>query len=132
VQLVAFAALQLSVEAPPEGTAAGSAVKAIEGAGSTVTVAVCAALPPVPEQVSVKLVDEVRAPVDWLPLVAFVPDQPPDAAQLVAFALLQLSVEEPPTAMLVGLAPNVTVGGGTTVTVALWLAVPPAPVQLSV
>ena len=47
---------------------------------------------------------------------------------------LQLRVEEPPEATLVGLAVSVTVGAGAvTVTVVDWGAlVPPEPVQASV
>ena len=58
--------------------------------------------------------------------------QPPVAVQLVALVELQVSVELPPLAMLVGLAVNVTVGGGTTVTVAEPLPVPPTPEQFTV
>lgn len=60
------------------------------------------------------------------------PVQPPVAVQLVAFVVLQVSVDEPPLATVVGLAANVSVGAGTTVSVALWLPLPPIPVQVSV
>jgi hypothetical protein len=52
-----------------------------------------------------------------VPLVAFVPVQPPLAVQDVAFALDQVSVELPPDAMIVGLAHSETVGSGATFTV---------------
>jgi hypothetical protein len=47
------------------------------------------------------------------------PDQSPEAVQLVAFVELQVRVEEAPLATLVGLAVSVTVGNGRTVTVAV-------------
>ena len=68
----------------------------------------------------------------WDPDDAFVPVQPPDAVQLVAFVELHVSVDELPDAMLLGEAVNVTVGAGTTVTLAVCAAEPPVPVQLSV
>jgi hypothetical protein len=69
-----------------------------------------------------------------VPLVAFVPLQPPLAVQEVASALDQDSVEEPPRGIAVGLAERVAVGaGGVTVTVVLAGAlVPPVPEQVSV
>ena len=60
------------------------------------------------------------------------PDQPPVAAQEVALVELHDTVDAPPLAMLVGLAPSVTDGSGTTVTVADPLFVPPLPVQVIV
>jgi hypothetical protein len=63
-------------------------------------------------QVSVKFVVAASTPVDWLPLVVFVPLQPPDAAQLVALVEDQAIELLPPLATLVGLAVIVTVGAG--------------------
>jgi len=61
------------------------------------------------------------------------PLQPPEAVQLVASVELQVRVEAPHLLMLVGLAVSVTVGAGAvTATLTVLLAVPPAPVQLSV
>jgi hypothetical protein len=57
-----------------------------------------------------------------VPLVPSVPVQPPLAVQAVASVLDQVSVDEPPESMVVGLADNVTVGAGPeifTVTVAV-------------
>ena len=45
-----------------------------------------------------------------LPLVGSLPDQPPEAVQLDAFAADQLSIAEPPVLTVVGLALRVTVG----------------------
>ena len=53
-----------------------------------------------------------RAPVDWLPLVAFAPLQPPDAVQLLALVEDQASVADAPLEMLLGVAVNESVGGG--------------------
>jgi hypothetical protein len=99
--------------------AVGLAVSVTVGAGTTVTVALCAPLPPMPSQVNVNVVVTVSAAVEAVPLTGLDPLQPPDAVQLVALVELQLSVEVPPPAMLVGLADSVTVGTGTTVTVTL-------------
>ncbi len=79
------------------------------------------------------MVVALSAPVDCEPLVAKVPDQPPEAVQAVALVEDQVRVEVPPFVTLVGLALIVTVGAGAeTVTVADWAAEPPAPVQVSV
>jgi hypothetical protein len=59
---------------------------------------------------------------------------PPVAVHDVALVELQLSVEAPPLATLVGFAVNVAVGAGLAVTVtaaAVAVLVPPAPVQVS-
>ena len=68
----------------------------------------------------------------WLPLVAVLLVQPPLAEQEVALVELHVSVEDPPAAMLEGLALTVTVGCGTTVTVAKPLPEPPVPLQVIV
>ena len=66
------------------------------------------------------------------PLVGLVPLQPPEAVQEVALVELQVSVEAPPGATLVGFAVKVAVGMGRTVTVTLATGlVPPGPVQVS-
>jgi hypothetical protein len=64
--------------------------------------------------------------------MAFVPVQPPDAVQLVALVELHVNVDEPPDAMLVGDAVNVTVGAPAIATAAVCDAEPPVPEQLSV
>jgi hypothetical protein len=76
--------------------------------------------------VVVNVVVEAVPPVGWLPL------QPPEAVQLVAFVVLQVSVEVPPIGTSVGLAVNITVGSGITVTVTVCAPVPPVPVHVSV
>ena len=60
------------------------------------------------------------------------PDQSPEAVQLVAFVLDQVSVELPPDCTFVGFAVRVTVGAGgagVTVTSTLSSPVPFAPVM---
>ena len=66
------------------------------------------------------------------PDVPFVPVQPPAAVQLVAFVELHVNVDELPDGMLLGDADSVTVGAGTTVTLAVCAAEPPVPLQVSV
>ena len=129
----ALVELHVSVEATLLATLVGLAVSVTVGAGTTVTVAVAALLvPPVPVQVKEYEAVEVSAPVPWVPLVAFVPPQPPEALHEVAFVELHASVEPAPLAIEVGLAVSVTVGVPGTVTVAVaTLLVPPAPVQIN-
>ncbi len=76
----------------------------------------------------------VSAPVECEPLVAWLPDQPPDATQEVAFVVDQLKVELLPLTMELGLAARLTVGAGVaavTETVVACVALPPAPVHVS-
>ena len=62
--------------------------------------------------------------------MALVPLQPPEAVHEVALVELHVSVEAPPLATEVGFAVRVTVGAGTTVTVAVTtLLLPPVPVH---
>jgi hypothetical protein len=79
-------------------------------AAFTVTVALAGAdVPPLPLQLNMYVVvlagDTVR-----VPLVALVPDQPPEAAHEVALVEDQVTVETLPGVMLAGLAENDTVG----------------------
>ena len=69
-----------------------------------------------------------------LPLVGSLPDHPPEAVQLVASVEDQLSVEAEPLLTVPGLALMLTVGvgGADTSTVTDLLALPPAPLQVSV
>ena len=74
------------------------------------------------------------APLDCEPLIALLPDQPPEAVQDVALVDDHVSIDAPPLATVLGLAlkPTVAVGRALTDTVADCMALPPAPVQLSV
>ena len=69
--------------------------------------------PPSPIQVSVSVAGSFRV-TDWLPLSDLLPDQAPDAVQLVASVELQLNVVEPPRLIREALALRLTVGGLTT------------------
>jgi hypothetical protein len=71
--------------------------------------------------------------VDWDPLVAWLPNQPPEAVHEVALVVDQAKVELLPLTMELGLAARLTVGAGVgevTEIVAAWAALPPAPVQV--
>jgi hypothetical protein len=64
--------------------------------------------------------------------VALEPLQPPEAVQEVALVELHVSVEALPRATEVGLAANVTVAAGITMTgTVATLLVPPLPVQIN-
>ena len=140
VQPVALVVLQLSVDEASLSIMVGLALSVTVGVpdGPTVTLTVWPALPPAPEQVSVKLVVAVNAPLDWLPLIPTLPLQPAtagfaEAVQSVALVALQLSVDEAPLVIVVGFALKVTVGGGgNTVTVTVCPVLPLAPEQVSV
>ena len=140
VQLVAFVLLHVSVELPPLDTLVGETLRFSVGAAGgccTVIVAVAELDPPVPLQFNEKLALAVSAPVLCEPLVALVPDQPPDAVHDVAFVADQVSVLEPPLVTVVGLAVKVVtgaLGGGAapTCTLADPFVVPPRPAQLKV
>ena len=76
----------------------------------------------------------MSAPVDWVPLVPLLPDQPPEAVQAVALVEDHVSVELLPLTMELGLAARLTVGAEAaevTETVATWVALPPLPVQVN-
>lgn len=75
----------------------------------------------------------VRAPVDWEPLTALVPDQAPDALQDVALVEAHTTEAALPRVIELGLTCKLTVGAGAlTETVADCAALPPVPVQDSV
>ncbi len=77
---------------------------------ATLMVSELATLPPAPAQAREKLLVAFSAPVDSLPETARVPDQAPLAVQDVAFVAVHSRVDEPPTAMLNGVALNTSVG----------------------
>ena len=76
----------------------------------------------------------LSAPVDCDPEVLLAPDQAPEAVHEVALLDDQVNVDALPRSTVLGLALKltVTVGFALTVTVAVWAAVPPAPLQVSV
>jgi len=102
-------------------------------AGVTVTVALWRAEPAEPAQLNVYVAVALRAAVDCEPVVATLPDQPPEAVQVVALLLVQVSSDVPPVLMIEGLALRDTLGGAAaTETVTDCEAEPPAPPQVSV
>ena len=127
---VALIELHFSVETPPVATTVGYATKV--AIGMTLTTVDTLLVPPVPVHDKEYELGIVSAPVLWVPLVAFVPLQLPEAVHEVALVELHVKVEEPPLATDVGFADRVTVGAGTTVTVAVAaLLVPPVPLQVN-
>ena len=89
-------------------------------------------VPPVPVHDKEYELGIVSAPVLCVPLVVIAPLQLPEAVHEVALVELHVKVEEPPLATDVGFADRVTVGAGTTVTVAVAaLLVPPVPLQVN-
>jgi len=135
VQLLVLALLQLKVVEPFSATVVGLADRFTTGAdgATTVTLAESLALPPGPLQVSVKLRFAVRALIVWEPDVALLPDQSPEAVQLLVLALLQLKVVEPFITTLFGLADRETVGATAAATAILTVSLtsPPGPVQVN-
>jgi hypothetical protein len=93
-------------------------------------------VPPLPVQLSVKLVVLARPLIVWLPEICLVPLQPPEAVQVVAFVELQVNIELPPLLTVAGLADRLTVGAGggepITVTVTERVMFPPPPVHCKV
>jgi len=75
----------------------------------------------------------LSAPVDCEPLAVLAPDQAPDAVHAEALLEDHVRVALLPLATVLGLAASATVGaGGVTDTVIDWVALPPAPAQVSV
>ncbi len=99
VQLVALREVQLSVDAPPEATEVGDALIDTVGAGVAVTIETVAdfelEVPLELVQVKVYVVLAEIGPTVCVPEVATEPLQPPEAVQLLAFVVLQVSVEDP-------------------------------------
>jgi hypothetical protein len=75
----------------------------------------------------------LNAPVGCEPLAALAPDQAPEAVHAVAWFDDHTRVDPLPLATVLGLAESARVGAGwVTETVVDWLALVPAPVQVSV
>jgi hypothetical protein len=119
-QEVALVADQFNVALLPLVIALGPTLRITLGAGDfTVTVAVCAALPPGPVQVNVYIALAVSSLVDCEPLIGLLPDHAPEAEHDVAFAADQFNVELVPLVIVLGLALRLTEGAvGATETVA--------------
>jgi hypothetical protein len=131
---VALALDHVSVDEPPESTVLGLALRVIAGGrADTVTVAVCAAEPPGPVQVNSYSVVLDSAPVDHVPLVATAPLHPPEAVHAAAFSELQLRLDMPPAATVVGEACSVTAAAAEVTTTSADCELdPPGPVQVKV
>jgi hypothetical protein len=136
VQEVVLAEVQVNVELPPSLTLVGLALSVTVGAGAgaeIVTMADWEAEPPAPVHARVKLVVVVSAGVLWEPFIGSLPAQPPEAVQDVALVAVHASIEVAPLFTVLGLAARVTAGAGVVIeTVALWTALPPLPLQVSV
>ncbi len=132
---VAFVEFHVRVAEPPLATVVGLAVSVSVGAAagaSTVTMIDRVAVPPSPVHDNVKVLVDVRVPVDCEPDVVLSPDQAPEAVHESAFVELHVKVAVPPLGTAVGLAPSSTVGAGgggvpDTTTVTDCVAVPPEP-----
>jgi hypothetical protein len=124
---------QVKVALPPLLTVEGFALNVTVGvAFATATVADCEAVPPLPWQVSMYVCWAVRLPVACVPLVDWLPDQPPEAVHELALVADHDKVEALPLITVLGLALSETVGAAElTLTVADCVALPPAPVQSS-
>jgi hypothetical protein len=132
VQLVALVLDHVSVEVAPEATEVGVADKVTVGGCSTSTTTVDEVLPPGPEHVRTNVLFWLSVADTWLPDTFLLPDQAPDAVQLVAFVLDQTSVVVSPDLTLLGVAVKVTIGGYNTSTITEAAPVPPAPSQVNV
>ena len=110
-QLVALLLDHVSVDALPLATLVGEALKVSVGAGRMVTPTLRVTEPPAPLQLSVKVESVVSAPVEAVPLSDWRPLQEPEAVQLEALVVVQVSVDAPLLATLVGKALKVRVGG---------------------
>ncbi len=136
LQVLTLRPVQLSVEFVLRATLRGFADKVTEGLPPDVTVTATVlvpVVPPAPAHVSVKLEFAVSAPVVCVPDVPLDPVHAPEAAQLVAFVVDQVSCDDVPDWTEVGDAASVTVGAvAETVTVALRETEPPVPLHASV
>ena len=63
--------------------------------GVTVILISLVTVPPAPEQDRLKLVFEVKASITIEPEVVLLPDQPPEATQLMVLVLSHIKVVEP-------------------------------------
>lgn len=142
LQLVALADDHVSVTLSPASIVEALALKLTVGSGSGIGAATSidtdeAAVPPCPEQVNVNVVSAFKGPTTWLPDVAWVPLQPPDAVQLVAFVDDHVSVALSPESTALALDVRLTLGESIgsvplTDTSTEATVTPPNPEQLNV
>ena len=123
--VVALVETQVNVLLAPLLTVVGAADSDTVGTGGggfvTVTDVLAAAVPPVPEQLSVNVASAFNAPVLSLPETAFAPLQAPVAVHDVALVDDHVNVLLAPLLTVVGAADSATVGAG---------AGPPPPEEL--
>jgi hypothetical protein len=139
VTCVALVAVTVNVDEPPVTIEVGLAAMLTVGAGATVTVVPAVAFPPAPVAVAVYVVVTVGLTA-WVPPAAcrvYVLPSVPVTVTAVAFVAATVNVDELPEAIEVGLAEMLTVGAtggpdGVTVTVAVAVVFPPAPVAVAV
>lgn len=138
VHEVALVDVHVSIAVSLTATLVGLAVNDTVGAGGggggggeaeIFTVTERPTVPPAPVQSRSKVEVAVSCADCCDPDVALLPAHAPEAAQAVAFWLLQVSVVRAPEATVVGFAENVSVGAGNRLTVTERCVVPPAPVQ---
>jgi hypothetical protein len=85
----------------------------------TVTVVLCAVVPPAPVQLNVNVAAAFITPVVRVPLMAIAPFQPPEAVQEVALVAAHCNMAVPPWGTLAGVAVSERTGADDeTVTVA--------------
>jgi hypothetical protein len=130
---VALVELQLSTELAPVPTVLGDALRLTVGDGAvTDTIVDWVALPCGPVQVNVKVDFSDSGPLDCVPLIAFLPDQAPEATQDSASSENQVSVEAPPGLTVVGVALRTIAGADRATEIVVDCVTDPAgPVQVS-
>jgi len=116
-QVFAFVAVHAKVADSPARIVSGKAVIATVGGGTTVTVTLAVVVPPNPVAVMVYVV-VIAGVTATEPLTSTVPT-PWSISQVSAVVVVHVSVADSPAGIISGEAVNVTVGGGTTVTVTL-------------
>lgn len=125
LQAVALVLDQDNVAAAPGFTVDGVALIETVGGGTTVTLTLRLVVPLGPVQASANVVVTNNGTVCSDPVSALLPDHPPVALQLVAPALVQVSVVVPFCAIELGARDNETVGAahamwGTTSSSSKW------------
>ena len=114
VQAVAFVVVQVSVVPAPDTTLVGLAFKSTVAAGIDATTATVTARftvsPALEVQLKLNVLLAVNGPTACEPDTALLPDHAPLAVQVAALVELQVKVDEPCAATLVGLACKLNVG----------------------
>ena len=130
VTVSALATLHVRVEDSPGDMLWGSALKLIDGSGTTVTIAWAVDVPPLPDAVMMYVVVSAGE-TDNEPLSGTLP-MPLSILTVSALEELHVKIADSPAAILWGEALKVTVGAGITVMVVCEVAVPPIPAAVIV